>query len=221
MNTVGKNIKKLRIAGKMTQEDLAAKMFVTRQTISNWETGKSQPDLETISALSEQLHVSGTELIYGVQTPYKRFQKRFIITAALSLCVIVAVILLECLYYPQLIEEYRHFFQGGFNVLLYIYSVRPLGFCALGVFVVSLLSLWVDTRMEKKVRIVILIIGIVLFVLSFWVCVEVILIYKAPQVFPGFILYTPVYTTQFLRMIFLIVLPLLSGAGLFLGCNRK
>ena len=42
MREIGKNIKDIRESKQMTQEDLAAKLFVSRQTISNYETGVSQ-----------------------------------------------------------------------------------------------------------------------------------------------------------------------------------
>lgn len=221
MNAVGKNIKKLRIASKMTQEDLAEKMFVTRQTISNWEIGKSQPDLETLSAISEIFSVEPTELIYGMQPSYKRYQKKYIITAVISLCVIIAVILLECIYYPQLMDIYRQFYRGAFELMLYNLTVRPLGFFALGIFVVSFFSLWVETRLDKKPRIVTLIIGIILLVLPIWLLIEMILIFKAPQVFQGSIFYSSVFLQPILRTIFLVVMPLLSGIGIFLGWERK
>ena len=40
--TIGSNIKKLRTGQGMTQDQLAEKLFVTRQTVSNWERGVSQ-----------------------------------------------------------------------------------------------------------------------------------------------------------------------------------
>ncbi len=66
MNLVSKNIKKLRQQKKFTQEDMAVKLFVTRQTISNWETGKSQPDIETLMKIAELFGVDITVLIYGI-----------------------------------------------------------------------------------------------------------------------------------------------------------
>lgn len=57
MNNVAKNIKKIRLESGITQEELAEKLFVTRQTISNWENGKSQPDIETLTTLAEVLSV--------------------------------------------------------------------------------------------------------------------------------------------------------------------
>ncbi len=41
MNTVAENIKRLRNQKDMTQDELAEKMHVTRQTVSNWETAKN------------------------------------------------------------------------------------------------------------------------------------------------------------------------------------
>lgn len=205
----------------MTQEELSEKMYVTRQTISNWENGKSQPDIETLSMLAEVFGVEVTELIYGRKSPYPRFQKKYIITAIISLCGIIVVIILERTLYPHLVEQLRMYFTGSFELAAYDFSVKPIGFLALGVFVLSVLSFWVDTRLEKRVRIVLLIVGIVLFLLSFWMLVETILIYTAPQVFPGVILFSPVYSSIYLRMIFLLAMPLLSGCALFLGMNKR
>ena len=42
MRDIGKNIRKLRTDIGMTQEELAEALFVTRQTVSNYETGISQ-----------------------------------------------------------------------------------------------------------------------------------------------------------------------------------
>lgn len=45
MRDIGKNIRQLRIQKNMTQDELAQKLFVTRQTVRNYETGKSKPDV--------------------------------------------------------------------------------------------------------------------------------------------------------------------------------
>ena len=39
--TIGTNIKKLRTSQGLTQDQLAEKLYVTRQTVSNWERGVS------------------------------------------------------------------------------------------------------------------------------------------------------------------------------------
>ncbi len=65
MAKVSKNIKKFRIESKLTQDTLAEKISVTRQTVSSWETGRTQPDVEMLELLSNALGVSIEELIYG------------------------------------------------------------------------------------------------------------------------------------------------------------
>lgn len=58
-------IKKYRTELQLSQEELAEKVFVTRQTISNWETGKSYPDIHSLLLLSSCFHVSLDQLVKG------------------------------------------------------------------------------------------------------------------------------------------------------------
>ncbi len=65
MNRIGKNIKKARSEKGYTQEQLAQKLCVTRNTISNYETGHSNPDIEMLQMLAEALKTDPNTLIYG------------------------------------------------------------------------------------------------------------------------------------------------------------
>lgn len=65
MSNIGKTINKYRREKGMTQDQLAERLHVTRQAISNWETGKTQPDVETLEQLAECLEVTVEMLIYG------------------------------------------------------------------------------------------------------------------------------------------------------------
>lgn len=58
-------IKKYRSDMQLSQEDLAEKIYVSRQTISNWETGKNYPDIHSLLLLSSLFNVSLDELIKG------------------------------------------------------------------------------------------------------------------------------------------------------------
>lgn len=60
---LGKQIRKLRMMHSMSQDELAVKMFVSRQTVSNWETDKSYPDIHSLLLLSRLFSVSIDELI--------------------------------------------------------------------------------------------------------------------------------------------------------------
>ena len=65
MSRIGKNIKKARSEKGYTQEQLAQKLSVTRNTISNYETGHSNPDIEMLQLLAEALKTDPNTLIYG------------------------------------------------------------------------------------------------------------------------------------------------------------
>ena len=58
-------IKKYRANMKLSQEELADRVFVTRQTISNWENGKSYPDINSLLLLSQVFDISLDQLIKG------------------------------------------------------------------------------------------------------------------------------------------------------------
>ena len=60
---LGENIFKLRKDLKLSQEQLAEKVDVTRQTISNWELGETSPNPEQLKLLSKTLNVSIDELL--------------------------------------------------------------------------------------------------------------------------------------------------------------
>ena len=60
---IGKNIQKLRKQKNLTQEALAEKAGVTRQTVAKWEAGESVPDLDTAGQLAAALEVSLDDLI--------------------------------------------------------------------------------------------------------------------------------------------------------------
>ena len=72
MRDIGKNIKALRMAKGMTQEDLAA-LFVTRQTVSNYENGRSRPDLDMLLNIAQVLDTDATAILYGPpQSPCRK-----------------------------------------------------------------------------------------------------------------------------------------------------
>lgn len=61
----GKQIKKLRQEAQLSQEELAERVYVSRQTISNWENDKSYPDVNSLVLLSETFQISLDNLIKG------------------------------------------------------------------------------------------------------------------------------------------------------------
>lgn len=61
----GAVIKRLRENKKLTQEELAEKIFVTSKAVSKWETGKGFPDVGLLESLGKALDVSVIELLSG------------------------------------------------------------------------------------------------------------------------------------------------------------
>ena len=76
MQNIAYNIRTLRKAKNMTQEDLAAQLHVTRQAVSSWERGGSCPDFDTLKALGEILEATTEQLLYGTDTGKHCFRKR-------------------------------------------------------------------------------------------------------------------------------------------------
>lgn len=62
---IGDKLKNARIKKSMTQEEVADKLYVSRQSISNWENNKTYPDIGNVLALSDLYEVSLDELLKG------------------------------------------------------------------------------------------------------------------------------------------------------------
>ena len=61
----GAVIRKLRESKKMTQEELAEKIFVSSKAVSKWETGQGFPDISLLEPLAKVLDISVIELLSG------------------------------------------------------------------------------------------------------------------------------------------------------------
>ena len=73
---IGKKLKNARVQSGMTQENVAEKINVSRQTISNWENEKSYPDIISVIELQDlygrvgvvQIHPVFEELLHAFDT---------------------------------------------------------------------------------------------------------------------------------------------------------
>ena len=111
MRDIGKNIKQLRTQKNMTQDELAEKLFVTRQTVSNYETGRSRPDVEMLAKIAEVLDTDANTVIYGLPEKTAR-KKKYTVTA-----IGAAVVLLLTLPLPWLNSITDKI--GGFRFILW------------------------------------------------------------------------------------------------------
>jgi transcriptional regulator with XRE-family HTH domain len=58
-----KNLKALRLKHKLTQDELGEKLYLSRTSISNYEQGKFEPNIETIIAISDLFNITTDELL--------------------------------------------------------------------------------------------------------------------------------------------------------------
>ena len=68
MNTT--NLKRLRKTSKLTQEDVAERLNVSRQTVAKWETGESLPDIDSCIALANLYGVTIDDMVSSVKDPF-------------------------------------------------------------------------------------------------------------------------------------------------------
>ena len=70
------NIKTIRKAKGLSQEELAEKIYVTRQSISNWENGRTNPDIHSLLLLSSLFGISLDQLVKGDNDAMKEAIKK-------------------------------------------------------------------------------------------------------------------------------------------------
>lgn len=126
MRNIGANIRRARVRRKLTQDDLAQTVHTTRQTISNYETGRSCPDVETLQRLADALGIELTELLDREPSPDTR-------RAALRrLCIMGAVALMLAGLWVYLhaicLRQYQ---RGDMAPLAAMLVAEPLLLCAL------------------------------------------------------------------------------------------
>lgn len=94
INKISKNIKKLRNEKGFTQDKLAEELHVTRQAVSSWETGRTQPDAQMLISLSEIFSVPIEMLIYGEKrnTTVEEGDKTYMSTATLIIAILGSIL---------------------------------------------------------------------------------------------------------------------------------
>ena len=93
MRDIGKNIKTLRTKKGLTQDQLAEQLFITRQTVSNYEIGKSRPDIDMLIRIAETLNTDIHALLYGPQQKMNRRKEWQILTFTGSIAAVLGVFL--------------------------------------------------------------------------------------------------------------------------------
>lgn len=89
MHTVGKRIKYYRESLGLEQKDIARQLGFTPNAVSNWENGRTRPDLAVVPKLCDILHITLYEL-YGIDNPLNCYSAKE----------------------QQMVEEYRELSKG-------------------------------------------------------------------------------------------------------------
>lgn len=122
MRDIGKNIRQLRTQKNMTQDELAEKLFVTRQTVSNYETGRSRPDVEMLAKIAEVLETDANTVLYG---PAPAPDKVPVISLAVGCGLSFLLLLLREIAYPYARQHMMQNFSN-YPVILIIGVLDPL-----------------------------------------------------------------------------------------------
>lgn len=205
MDTFPNNLKRLRKAAGLKQEELAEKLNVTRQTVSGWETGRRQPDLDTLKDLAAALDADVYELIYGDKPgEYPRFQRKYVVWTAVCGGIVAVLALFRLLIWPWL-RVLCNTYWWTVPIVVNYYYVPPLGSFAAGALIPALQSLSMPVRVENRWRMVCLITGVIF-------VAPVFLVWVRP--------FGWLWAYDLSRSIVSYILPFLSGILIFLGLNR-
>lgn len=127
MNKIGSNIKTLRESKNISQEELAQKLLVSRQTVSDYENGKKNPEIEVIIQIAEIFQTDANKLIYGFEEAIdKKVKIRNIIQIILCLALFVAMHYIDKYFYNLFSTYYivgpRLFIDSAIWPFLYIFA---------------------------------------------------------------------------------------------------
>ena len=149
--TIGGNLKQLRMAQGLTQDQLAEKLHVTRQAVSNWERNVSHPDLDQLEAIAAALGVEVTTLLYGPPQPYRPSRKRVGVTVGLTAAAVTAFAVCYGRLEPWLVQGYQRGYPGH-GLLYELLFFGPVLGLLLGVAAGGVLGLRFPLAMERRAR---------------------------------------------------------------------
>ncbi len=225
MQNFAKNLKRIREEAGLTQEELAENLNVTRQAISCWERGRTEPDIATLIVLSKALNVSTEELIFGSKTKqYSRLQRKYLVCSIGFLSICVVVFLLQMVLSPYFKNLVNMTYKGaGIYFLVFRLLMPTVGYISFGVFIASFMALFFRVYIHGWWRKGAFFLGLI----AVFPILAVILDDVFSMLFPEHrallfhVLFVETSTSQPLQMLLFTFCPIISGMLLFLGINKK
>ena len=147
MRDIGKNIRELRSRAGLSQNELAERLFVTRQTVSNYETGKTRPDVEQILRLAEIFETDANAVLYGAPSGDKQVNAGFRTALGGGICVGMTAL------YFFLRRASDAYVGNTFQILppmMVTALLRPLMLVSFGWFFMQLLLLTLPGKFPQK-----------------------------------------------------------------------
>ena len=161
MDRFTQNLRRARKAAGLTQQQLADRLHVTRQSVSSWELGRTEPDLQTLTELAEVFETDAGSLLGEAGRPaYPRLQKRFVTGFAVCAGLLLMLFCLEL----GLFAYWRKLLLHDYSPALYAaqLSVPPLLWYASGLGAVCFFAMWSPVRCGKQARLALLLAALAL-----------------------------------------------------------
>ena len=225
MENLSKNLQSQRKLAGLTQEALAQRIGTTRQAVSSWERGITEPDISTLETLASIYAVDINTLISGKPTApsYIRFQKPYV-RIAICIGVFVALIcILQVTLYPYLKNSFANSYDGStFFLFLYQVTVSTIGWLLCGIFLVDFLLLFYNVTATDFWKHLFVVLGFGTLLPSLLVGIDCIFVQIFSRYVPYFIynLYFPALKYPLLQFFLFKIFPLCSGSLCFIGFLR-
>ena len=113
---LNEQIKKYRTEMNLSQEELAEKIYVTRQSVSNWENGKTYPDIHSLLLLGSLFGISLDQLVKGdIEIMKKEIKEAEIIKMKRYGRTYTLMLIATAVSAVPLMESYREMTTPAFN----------------------------------------------------------------------------------------------------------
>lgn len=130
MEELHERLKSLRIERELTQQDIADKLFVSRQAVSNWENNKNFPDLKSIVLLSELFQISLDDFLKGERGLVKNIEKELKGINPITLVGLIFMLILAFLvpvfglvFSIIILKKYREIYHPGWVKIIAIVAL--------------------------------------------------------------------------------------------------
>lgn len=224
MKAFSSNLKEIREGAGMTQEQLAQGMHVTRQAVSRWERGHTEPDIATLIELGKALDVAPEELIFGRKKPrYEQFQRKYVICSLVSFATALVIFILQLTLAPYLKGVVNETFVGkGAHDLVFSLLLPFICCVAAGAFAVSFVALFHNVTL-KRGNMAALIFGLIAALPSIAVIIDFLLGMLIPAYGEpiAYVMYLPTLSFPPLKVLVYNILPILSGGLVFMAKDRE